>query len=73
MWVATYFVAFASLGLLGFSSGLHGARNPVAMIVLVLVFGMVINLIIDLDRPYSGFLTVNQDALIELQDQIGTP
>ena len=34
---------------------------------------MVINLIIDLDRPYQGLLTINQEALIELQDQIGPP
>lgn len=73
MWVATYFVAFAAMGLLGFTGGLQESRNPLALIVLVLVFAMVINLIIDLDRPYSGLLTISQEALIELQQQIGPP
>ena len=73
MWVATYIMALAAMGLLGFSGGLHESRNPLALVALVLVFAMVINLIIDLDRPYQGLLTINQEALIELQDQIGPP
>lgn len=73
MWLATYFMAFAAMGLLGFAGGLHESRNPIALLVLVLVFSMVINLILDLDRPYEGLLTVSQEALIELQAQIGAP
>ena len=73
MWVATFLMAFSAMALLGFTGGLHESRNPIALVGLVLVFAMVINLIIDLDRPYEGVLTVSQEALLELQAQIGTP
>jgi hypothetical protein len=73
MWFAALFMAFASMGLLGFAAGMRGARNAVALVVLVLVFSAVITLIVDLDRPYDGILTINQQALVELQQQIGSP
>jgi hypothetical protein len=73
MWVATFIMAFGAMGLLGFAGGLQESRNPIALVVLILVFSLVINLIIDLDRPYEGLLTVSQEPLIELQDQIGDP
>jgi hypothetical protein len=73
MWVATYVMALAAMGLLGFAGGLQESRNPLALVGLVLVFTLVINLILDLDRPYEGLLTVSQEALVELQVQIGEP
>ena len=38
---------------------------------MILVLGAVITLVIDLDRPREGFLTVNQQPLIDLAAQIG--
>ena len=37
------------------------------------VLGAVITLIIDIERPQGGSLTVSQVPLIQLQDQIGPP
>jgi hypothetical protein len=39
--------------------------------VLIAVLGAVITLVVDLDRPREGFLTVSQQPLIDLQEQIG--
>jgi hypothetical protein len=42
-------------------------------VVLVVVLGAVLTLVIDLDRPQEGFLTVSQQALLDVQQSIGTP
>lgn len=73
MWIATLVMAFAAMALLGFSGGLQESRSTLALVILAVVFSMVINLVIDLDRPYEGLLTVSQEALTELQAQIGAP
>jgi hypothetical protein len=41
--------------------------------VLIVMLGAVITLVVDLDRPRDGFLTVSQQPLIDLQEQIGAP
>lgn len=61
------------MGLLGFSAGLRGSRNFIALVVLLVVFSVVVTFIVDLDRPYEGVLTVSQEALLQLQAQIGQP
>ena len=62
-----------TLGMVGLSAGLTGRRSPLTAIVLIIVLGAVITLVIDLDRPRGGSLTVNQQPLIDLQEQIGPP
>lgn len=73
MWFTTFFIAAASMALLGFSAGLRGSRNFIALVVLLVVFSVVVTFIVDLDRPYEGVLTVSQEALLQLQAQIGLP
>ena len=41
--------------------------------VLVVALAAVLTLVIDLDRPQEGFITVSQQPLIDVQRQIGTP
>ena len=62
-----------TLGMVGLSAGLTGRRSPLTAIVLIIVLGAVITLIIDLDRPRGGSLTVSQQPLIDLLEQIGPP
>jgi hypothetical protein len=62
-----------TLGVVGYSAGLTGRRSPLTAIVLIVVLGAVITLIIDIERPQGGSLTVSQVPLIQLQDQIGPP
>lgn len=73
IWLAAYFVAGLSMVLVGFHGGLQGGRNPLALIILALVFAAVMNLIVDLDRPYEGLLQVSQQAMLELREAIGGP
>jgi hypothetical protein len=60
-----------TLGMVGYDAGLTHQRSPVAAVVLIAVLGAVITLVVDLDRPREGFLTVSQQPLIDLQEQIG--
>lgn len=59
-----------TLGMVGYNAGLIGRRSSLTAVVLIAVLGAVITLVVDLDRPRDGFLTVNQQPLIDLQAQI---
>lgn len=66
-----YAVAILVLGVLGYARGLTGDRSAVATAILSLVLGVVIVLILDLDRPYEGLLTVSQQAIQEVRAMMG--
>ena len=74
-WVAIMVVALLSLLAVGYNDGLHvgraDGRGWVTELVLVLVFAAVLVLIVDLDRPNDGLINVSQQALIDLQQQMG--
>lgn len=65
--------SIVSLGMVGYSAGLARRRSTVTGGVMVVVLGAVVTLVVDLDRPRDGFLQVNQQPLIDLQEQIGEP
>ena len=60
-----------TLGMMGFNAGLTGRRSLLTAIVMIVVLGAVITLIVDIDRPQGGTLTVSQVPMIELAEQIG--
>lgn len=62
-----------TVGMLGYSAGLTRRRSPLTAVVMIVVLGAVLTLVVDLDRPQDGFLEVNQQPLIDLQQQIGPP
>ena len=61
--------AALALGMVGFNAGLTARRSPLTAIVLIVVLGAVITLIVDLDRPRGGTLTVSQQPMIDLLGQ----
>lgn len=62
-----------SLAMVGYSAGLKGRRSVLTATVLIVVLGVVTILVVDLDRPQEGLLTVSQQALIDVQRLIGPP
>ena len=56
--------------ILGFNNSMDGKRGAIALITLVLVFGSVLYLIVDLDRSREGFFQVSYQPLISLQERI---
>lgn len=66
-----FFGSILTLWMVGYNAGLTRRRSPVTAFVMIVVLGAVVTLVVDLDRPRDGFLTVNQQALIDLQQQVG--
>jgi hypothetical protein len=62
-----------SLAMVGYSGGLNHRRGILSAIVTIVALGAVTTLVVDLDRPQDGFLTVSQQALLDVQKWIGLP
>jgi hypothetical protein len=62
-----------SLGMVGYTGGLRRRRSVLSAVVMVVALGVVLTLVIDLDRPQEGFLRVSQQALIDVGERIGAP
>jgi hypothetical protein len=62
-----------SLAMVGYSAGTTGQRSVLTAVVLVLAFGAVLTLVVDLDRPQDGFIQVSQVPMIQLMEQLGPP
>lgn len=60
-----------TLGMVGYNAGLTRRRSLVTAVGLNILLGATITLVVDLDRPQRGFLQVNQQPMIDLQNQIG--
>ena len=70
VWFALFAVVLLSFLALGYHEGLTRAyRSPVVFIVMV-TFGMVLWLIVDLDRPGEGFLRVSQAPMIDVRNMM---
>lgn len=62
-----------SLGMVGYSAGVKGHRSILSAVVLVLALGIVLAMVIDLDRPQDGLINVSQQPLTDVQRRIGLP
>jgi len=63
--------AIVTLGMVGYNAGLTRRRSPLTGVILIVALGAVATLVIDLDRFRDGFVTVSQQPLIDLREQIG--
>jgi hypothetical protein len=61
-----------SLAMVGYSAGIKGRRSVLSATVLILTLGVVTTLVVDLDRPQEGLLTVSQQALVDVQRFVST-
>jgi hypothetical protein len=55
-------------GLMGYTSGLGLRRAYIPTVMFTLLIVLVVFIIIDLDRPKRGFITIKQNSLIELKN-----
>jgi hypothetical protein len=62
-----------SLAMVGYSAGLNGRRSVLSAVVMVVALGIVLALVIDLDRPQDGLVNVSQQPLLDVQARIGMP
>ena len=61
-----------SMASVGYQSGISAARRSPAMLGVVLGFAAVLFMIADLDRSHEGFLSVSQQAMVDLQTSMET-
>ncbi len=59
-------VGLLSAMLVGYSFGVNGRRNIFSMFMLSVSIALVLAVIIDLDRPRSGYIRVSQQPMIDL-------
>jgi hypothetical protein len=62
--------AALSLVIVGFGNGQLGKPNAISAAILMLLLGVVLTAIIDLDRSREGLLQVSQQPLIEVRESM---
>jgi uncharacterized protein YqgC (DUF456 family) len=72
LWGTLYLLAGLAMYGVGYHAGLTGKIRSIAFLVLVFTFSAVMTLVADLDRPRDGMIRVSQQALVDLQNTIGT-
>jgi hypothetical protein len=70
--IVLYAATLLSFLLLGVASSSDGKRDPLAILLFALAFVAVLMIVVDLDRPQQGILTVSQAALTDLLRQMAT-
>jgi hypothetical protein len=65
-------VALLATTLIGYSIGLAGERHFFSESLLCLAIVLVISVVIDIDRPRRGMVTVDQQPMLDLQQQLSS-
>lgn len=63
-------VAAAGIGFIGYGSGLNGRRYFKSTALVSLLIVLVIVVIVDLDRPRRGLITVSQNSMLQLKKSV---
>jgi hypothetical protein len=67
IWLVLYILVFFGMISVGYQTAIAGSRRSWATLILAVSFAMVLALIILLDRPHGGFITVSQQPLVDLR------
>jgi len=65
-----YVLAAAAGGFVGYASAIDPRLNRLPVITMGFLVSLVLYLIIDLDRPNSGFISNNQQAMLDVAESI---
>ena len=71
IWLGLLVITVLTMGTLGLQVGLSGKRRLVALIPISMAFAVLATLIVDLNRPQGGLITVSQQSMIDVQDSMG--
>ena len=72
LFLLLYAIAVVAVGFSGFAVGLEGKQGPIPAAILGALVASVIGLIADIDRPRSGFITINQQPIFDLQASLAS-
>ncbi len=65
-----FFVSAIAIGFVSYGCGLTGRRRFGLNVIFAILIAMVITIILDIDRPRRGFVQINQESMIRLQDKL---
>jgi hypothetical protein len=68
-----YAATILSFLMVGVAGSETGKREPLAVLLFALAYVAVFTIVVDLDRPQQGLLTVSQSALSDLLGQMTVP
>jgi hypothetical protein len=68
-----YAVAFAGLGLIGYEIGLTSVKRSFPTAVVAVLLAGIIVVVVDLDRPRRGLITLSVQPLLDLEASLGPP
>ncbi len=70
VWISLAIVTALGMVTMGYQASLLGSRRARAMIPLIIAFSVVFCVALDLDRPLSGVLRVDQSPMMRLADTL---
>jgi hypothetical protein len=73
IWIAVFVLSSLSFAAMGYHGGLTRTQRSPAALVITICFAVVINLIVDLDRPFEGFLRANQQPMVDARQGMTEP
>jgi hypothetical protein len=68
--VMLFIVSMVAMGLVAYGCGLTGRRRPLANLTFACLIALVLTIILDIDAPRVGFVTVNPESLLRLQQSM---
>jgi hypothetical protein len=73
LWMVLFAATLLSFLLVGVASSADGKRDPFFILLFALAYVAVLMIIVDLDRPQQGVLTVSQTAMEDLLRSMSPP
>jgi len=70
VWLALLAISALAMMTMGIQVGLTGKRRLVAVIPMLMAFAVLVTLVVDLNRPQKGLITVGQYAMLDLQSSM---
>ena len=72
IWLGLLVITMLTMGTLGVQVGLSGKRRLIAITPVALAFAVLATLMVNLNRPQSGAITVSQQAMVDLMRQMNS-
>lgn len=70
VWIALIAITILTMATMGVLVGFTGKRRQAEVVALSLAFAVLVTLVVDLDRPQSGLITVGQQSMVNLQSSM---
>jgi len=70
IWFVLWIISILTMMTLGHQARLSKSRRLTAVIPLIMAFTALATIVIDLDRPQEGMITVGQEAMIDLKKSL---